>query len=80
MAAPADERAPGRDETAAGGGVVVVGAAAGDISAKSWLASAIRYTLGHWDGLTLFLVDSRVASVPGFGRERPDASCLYTIH
>jgi transposase len=30
------------------------------ISAKSSLASAIRYTLGHWKGLTLFLSDGRV--------------------
>jgi hypothetical protein len=28
-----------------------------DISAKSSLAEAIRYTLGHWDGLTMFLTD-----------------------
>jgi len=27
---------------------------------KSTLAKAIRYTLGHWDGLTLFLTDGRV--------------------
>jgi transposase len=31
-----------------------------EISAKSLLASAIRYTLGHWEGLTVFLVDGRV--------------------
>ena len=31
-----------------------------EISAKSSLASAIRYTLGHWEGLTVFLVDGRV--------------------
>jgi transposase len=31
-----------------------------DISSKSPLAEAIRYTLGHWDGLTLFLTDGRV--------------------
>ena len=31
-----------------------------DISAKSPLAEAIRYTLGHWDGLTVFLTDGRV--------------------
>jgi transposase len=31
-----------------------------EISAKSSLAKAIRYTLGHWEGLTLFLVDGRV--------------------
>jgi hypothetical protein len=31
-----------------------------DISAKSKLAEAIRYTLGHWDGLTLFINDGRV--------------------
>jgi transposase len=31
-----------------------------EISAKSSLASAIRYTLGHWKGLTLFLSDGRV--------------------
>ena len=30
------------------------------ISAKSSLAEAIRYTLGHWKGLTLFLSDGRV--------------------
>jgi len=30
------------------------------ISAKSSLAGAIRYTLGHWNGLTLFLSDGRV--------------------
>jgi transposase len=32
----------------------------GEISAKSSLAGAIRYTLGHWDGLTVFLADGRV--------------------
>ena len=32
----------------------------GEISAKSSLAAAIRYTLGHWDGLTVFLADGRV--------------------
>jgi hypothetical protein len=32
----------------------------GEISAKSSLAGAIRYTLGHWDGLTLFLSDGRI--------------------
>ena len=32
----------------------------GEISAKSSLAAAIRYTLGHWDGLTVFLNDGRV--------------------
>jgi hypothetical protein len=31
-----------------------------DISAKSPLAEAIKYTLGHWDGLTVFLTDGRV--------------------
>ena len=31
-----------------------------EISAKSSLATAIRYTLGHWEGLTLFLADGRV--------------------
>lgn len=31
-----------------------------EISVKSKLAEAIRYTLGHWDGLTLFLDDGRV--------------------
>jgi transposase len=31
-----------------------------EISAKSTLAGAIRYTLGHWDGLTVFLGDGRV--------------------
>ena len=30
------------------------------ISAKSTLADAIRYTLGHWKGLTVFLSDGRV--------------------
>jgi len=29
-------------------------------SAKSELAKAIRYTLGHWDGLIVFLADGRV--------------------
>lgn len=29
-------------------------------SAKSNLAEAIRYTLGHWDGLMVFLTDGRV--------------------
>lgn len=32
----------------------------GEISAKSSLAGAIRYALGHWDGLTLFLADGRI--------------------
>jgi hypothetical protein len=32
----------------------------GEISAKSSLAKAIRYMLGHWDGLTVFLADGRV--------------------
>jgi transposase len=32
----------------------------GEISTKSSLADAIRYTLGHWEGLTLFLSDGRV--------------------
>jgi len=31
-----------------------------DISAKDPVASAIRYTLGHWSGLTLFLEDGRL--------------------
>jgi transposase len=31
-----------------------------DISVKSTLAKAIRYTLGHWSGLTLFLTDGRI--------------------
>ncbi len=31
-----------------------------EISAKSSLATAIRYTLGHWQGLTVFLTDGRV--------------------
>lgn len=31
-----------------------------DISAKSPLAKAIRYTLGHWVGLSVFLTDGRV--------------------
>ena len=30
------------------------------ISAKSSLATAIRYTLGHWQGLTVFLTNGRV--------------------
>lgn len=29
--------------------------------AKSNLADAIRYTLNHWDGLTVFLTDGRIA-------------------
>lgn len=32
----------------------------GEISAKSTLAGAIRYMLGHWNGLTIFLSDGRV--------------------
>jgi len=32
----------------------------GEISAKSSLAGAIRYALGHWEGLTLFLADGRI--------------------
>ncbi|MDQ2765024.1 MAG: IS66 family transposase [Pseudomonadota bacterium] len=32
----------------------------GEISAKSSLAGAIRYALGHWEGLTVFLADGRV--------------------
>jgi hypothetical protein len=31
-----------------------------EISKKSSLASAIRYTLGHWEGLSVFLGDGRV--------------------
>ena len=31
-----------------------------EISAKSALAKAIRYTLGHWAGLGLFLTDGRI--------------------
>ena len=31
-----------------------------EISTKSSLAKAIRYTLGHWNGLGLFLTDGRV--------------------
>ena len=31
-----------------------------EISVKSTLAATIRYTLGHWDGLTLFLTDGRL--------------------
>ncbi len=31
-----------------------------EISTKSSLAAAIRYTLGHWQGLTVFLGDGRV--------------------
>ena len=30
------------------------------VSAKSPLAKAIRYTLRHWNGLTVFLADGRV--------------------
>jgi transposase len=30
------------------------------VSAKSPMAKAIRYTLRHWDGLTLFLADGRI--------------------
>lgn len=32
----------------------------GEISTKSALAVAIRYTLGHWDGLNRFLADGRI--------------------
>lgn len=32
----------------------------GEISSKSSLAVAIRYTLGHWDGLNRFLADGRI--------------------
>ena len=32
----------------------------GKISGKSKLAEAIRYALGHWDGLCVFLDDGRV--------------------
>ena len=32
----------------------------GELSVKSLLAAAIRYTLAHWTGLTLFLADGRV--------------------
>jgi hypothetical protein len=31
-----------------------------EVSAKSALATAIRYTLNHWDGLIVFLGDGRV--------------------
>jgi hypothetical protein len=31
-----------------------------EVSAKSALAKAIRYTLGHWNGLGVFLTDGRV--------------------
>ena len=31
-----------------------------EVSAKSALADAIKYMLGHWDGLTVFLDDGRV--------------------
>jgi hypothetical protein len=31
-----------------------------EISTKSTLAKAIRYTLGHWNGLGVFLSDGRV--------------------
>ena len=31
-----------------------------EISTKSTLAKAIRYTLGHWEGLIVFLSDGRV--------------------
>jgi transposase len=32
----------------------------GEISQQSGLAKAIRYTLGHWDGLCAFLADGRI--------------------
>lgn len=32
----------------------------GEISGRSSLADAIRYALGHWDGLTAFLDDGRI--------------------
>lgn len=31
-----------------------------EVSVKSKMAKAIRYMLGHWSGLTLFLADGRV--------------------
>ena len=31
-----------------------------EISAKSALAEVIRYTIGHWDGLTAFIADGRI--------------------
>jgi transposase len=31
-----------------------------EVSVKSTLAAAIRYTLGHWEGLALFLADGRI--------------------
>jgi hypothetical protein len=31
-----------------------------EVSAKSSLAGAIRYSLNHWEGLTLFLEDGRI--------------------
>ena len=31
-----------------------------EISAKSAMAEVIRYTIGHWDGLTAFIVDGRI--------------------
>ena len=31
-----------------------------EVSKKSGLAEAIRYTLSHWDGLTRFLEDGRI--------------------
>jgi transposase len=36
----------------------------GELSVKSIRAKAIRYTLGHWDGLTMFLTDGRVEVEP----------------
>ena len=43
-----------------------------ELSVQSNLAKAIRYTLGHWDGLTMFLSDGRV-EVDSNTVERTDA-------
>jgi len=32
----------------------------GEVSQQSGLSKAIRYTLGHWDGLCAFLTDGRI--------------------
>ena len=48
-----------------------------EISVKSKMAKAIRYTLNHWNGLMLFLTDGRVevdttpSSVPCARWQRP---------
>ena len=47
-----------------------------ELSVKSTLAAAIRYTLGHWEGLTLFLADGRIeVDIPGLP-ENPAATLL----